>query len=104
MLTPLIDGTALQKLERAKLILSDEKRWVTGWYTDGEGRYCLLGACGCNVNHFDNYLCRLVREAIQDVIPGYVGTVSTFNDHLATYAQVLLTLDKAIEIARNRSI
>lgn len=102
-LEPLRDGTIQQRLERAKLILSDEKRWARGWYSDGKGGYCLLGASGCNIDHFNSDLCKVLQEAIKSNL-GRETTVATFNDRIAVHAQVLDVLDGAITLARSRNI
>jgi hypothetical protein len=63
----------------------DEDRWVQGWFSDGEGRACLVGALcitrqklGISRDRTRAYLMRAIRQHHRD------GRLQFFNDHVCS--------------------
>jgi hypothetical protein len=87
--------TAVETLRAAREVLADESHWMRGDYTDFEGRYCLLGACGWSESGpplTDEYV-KLYRALEQ---AAGIGPVK-FNDSPDTSHDLLLrVMDEAL--------
>lgn len=104
-LMPLAGGTVVAKLERGFEILSDPRRWGKGRFVGSKGECCLLGACGYGFAGTDN---PQILDVLSRAIDGTLSrsllstTVSYFNDNIATHADILDVLKRAIKIARKQ--
>ena len=95
--------TTLERLKLAKERLKRPENWIRHLFSNGHGKYCLLGACdylsgGGSVES-------PLRQAIQELYPdgwGASETVVRWNDYVASHSEVLAVLDKAIELETGR--
>lgn len=91
-------------IKGAREILSDPWHWRKGGYTDGAGRYCLLGAMGM-VAYEDAHAFSMGRSLVMraaDMVAKHAtlefnNTIANFNDDpLTTHQDVLNLLDKTL--------
>lgn len=83
----------------AKGRLKNPDNWIRHRFSDGKGRYCILGACGYLEDGLSSGIQERLLEAIKTFKPDWPAGVAQWNDGEAyTHADVLAVLDKAIEL------
>jgi len=88
----------LLKLQCGLRRLNDPSKWVKGSF-DRSGSYCILTACDCTINKWDNRVHDRLLASIRVLFPNHGhshSSVTIFNDRCATYDDVIEVLHHAI--------
>ncbi len=90
--------TTLETLKLARKRLDKPENWIQHRLSDGNGRYCLLGACDYMKGTGNSGLVQArLMEAIRSLYVRPALSVVSFNSH-ATHKDVIAVLDTAIRM------
>ncbi len=89
--------TLAEDLRAAKALIDTPEKWHQGWYRNGKGAFCALGACR-EVTHGKGGDASPAATALKEALPDKWPTVVIFNDAAdTTHADIMALFDRAIK-------